>query len=70
MEVFEPGDRFATINREGRVLVWRVDEDGLARVQPETTILDNRPHSRACGVRRHDHGPECSIDCPTCGVEV
>ena len=36
MEVYEPGDRFATINREGRVLVWRVDENGLVRVQPQT----------------------------------
>ena len=27
----------------------------------------HRPHSRACGIRRHDHGPECSSNCPTCG---
>lgn len=25
------------------------------------------PHSRACGIRKHDHGPECSTNCPTCG---
>jgi hypothetical protein len=41
MEVYEPGDRFATVNREGRVLVWRVDEDGLARVQPEARSWAN-----------------------------
>lgn len=25
------------------------------------------PHSRACGVRRHEHGPDCHRNCPTCG---
>lgn len=27
---------------------------------------DRRPHSRACGIRIHPHGVECSSDCPTC----
>lgn len=27
---------------------------------------DQRPHSRACGWAHHDHGPQCSQDCPTC----
>jgi acetaldehyde dehydrogenase (acetylating) len=30
---------------------------------------DQRPHSRACGITRHDHGPACSRDCPTCGAK-
>jgi hypothetical protein len=25
------------------------------------------PHSRACGFRLHEHGPECHTNCPTCG---
>jgi hypothetical protein len=25
------------------------------------------PHSRACGVRRHEHGADCHGNCPTCG---
>lgn len=29
---------------------------------------DQRPHSRACGWRNHPHGPDCSRDCPTCGL--
>lgn len=29
--------------------------------------FDQRPHSRACGVRRHEHGPDCHPNCPTCG---
>ena len=29
--------------------------------------LDQRPHSRACGWRKHDHGVDCSSNCPTCG---
>jgi len=27
----------------------------------------NLPHSRACGIRMHKHGIECSTNCPTCG---
>lgn len=27
---------------------------------------DRRPHSRACGIRNHEHGPECHTNCPTC----
>lgn len=39
-------------------------------------MSDPRPHSRACGVRRyehgtevrrHEHGIECHRNCPTCG---
>jgi hypothetical protein len=75
MEVFEPGDRFATIDRKGRVLVWQVNEHGIAHVMPGQfdppapapfPDRDDRPHSRACGITRHDHGTDCSPDCPTC----
>lgn len=24
------------------------------------------PHSRACGIRPHEHGLACKMDCPTC----
>ena len=28
---------------------------------------DPRPHSRACGIQPHPHGPlRCAGDCPTC----
>lgn len=27
---------------------------------------DQRPHSRACGIKIHEHGPACTPDCPTC----
>ena len=30
-------------------------------------VTVRRPHSRACGIRKHDHGSECSSNCPTCG---
>lgn len=29
---------------------------------------DRRPHSRACGITIHDHGLQCSPDCPTCAT--
>ena len=25
------------------------------------------PHSRACGIRKHEHGTSCHSNCPTCG---
>ena len=28
---------------------------------------DDRPHSRACGIKQHHHGAACAEDCPTCG---
>lgn len=28
---------------------------------------DRRPHSKACGVTKHEHGLACSRNCPTCG---
>lgn len=27
----------------------------------------HRPHSRACGIRAHEHGTACHTNCPTCG---
>jgi len=29
-----------------------------------------RPHSRACGIEKHEHGPACHRNCPTCGGET
>jgi len=39
-----------------------LNDDAISR--DETT---HRPHSRACGIRKHQHGPECNSNCPTCG---
>jgi len=30
-------------------------------------VFDKRPHSRACGLWEHPHGPRCHSNCPTCG---
>lgn len=27
---------------------------------------EDAPHSRACGIVPHDHGPRCHANCPTC----
>ena len=38
---------------------------------PRTEEARTGPHSRACGIKRHDHGTECHSNCPTCrGSEV
>lgn len=34
------------------------------------TLGDDRPHSRACGVNPHPHGPQCHPNCPTCHSTV
>lgn len=35
--------------------------------QPVLVKAQEGPHSRACGFEKHDHGPACSDNCPTCG---
>ena len=32
-------------------------------------MTDDTPHSRACGIETHPHGPKCASDCPTCQGE-
>jgi hypothetical protein len=44
-----------------------IEKNTLGSFEPLDVIEgDKRPHSRACGIRKHDHGPECSRNCPTC----
>lgn len=33
---------------------------------PALTWDADAPHSRACGIRQHDHGPACHPNCPSC----
>lgn len=40
--------------------------DDLAALDTDPDNADRRPHSRACGIAAHDHGPACSTNCPTC----
>lgn len=74
MMMMEPGDEFVTMDRRnqpGRVKMWQVLDDGAVipigpvprdYVEPP----DAGPHSRACGIKPHPHGEDCSPDCPTC----
>lgn len=39
---------------------------GVLTLVAEHPRKDERPHSRACGITIHDHGPGCAADCPTC----
>jgi hypothetical protein len=34
--------------------------------EPQTA--HEQPHSRACGIQRHEHGTACHSSCPSCGV--
>ena len=44
--------------------VLREWQDGQVGAQPYATA---GPHSRACGIHWHPHGPRCADDCPSCG---
>lgn len=46
-----------------RRLLTKVAEDA----RKETAPSYSGPHSRACGISRHLHGPDCHPNCPTCG---
>lgn len=38
----------------------------LFRELQSEKVKDERPHSKACGFRMHEHGSQCSSSCPTC----
>jgi hypothetical protein len=66
-----PGDRdtptaagVVYLSRDDLVRIHEWTTETLAATDPRR---DDPPHSRACGVRRHDHGPDCHPNCPTCG---
>lgn len=42
-------------------------EEFEAWMDSRSPARDRRPHSRACGIKWHEHGSECTPDCPTCG---
>lgn len=37
---------------------------------PEPEPWKDGPHSRACGIGAHPHGPGCVMNCPTCHGKV
>ena len=43
----------------------KVDVRSAKHVE-DNNPLQELPHSRACGPRRHEHGRDCSWNCPTC----
>lgn len=52
---------------EERLLEARAGLEKLRGTYPQLFLAPNAPHSRACGIRKHDHGPDCHENCPTCG---
>jgi hypothetical protein len=45
----------------------RCDKNASQNTSPAEPELSEGPHSRACGIRRHNHGSDCHANCPTCG---
>ena len=63
-----PGDWIATgIKGEYWPIKPDIFEATYEAVEEQTPVAPELPHSRACGIHMHDHGPMCSPDCPTCG---
>lgn len=61
-EVWEAAGRPGDLGETKSVAVRRAILDSAS----SWPVLDRRPHSRACGIRQHPHGPQCARDCPTC----
>lgn len=55
--VSEDGECGATM-RYANVEMFHVEQRPVSKVGP---------HSRACGITPHEHGPACHTNCPTCG---
>ena len=63
-----PGDWIATgIKGEHWNIKPDIFEATYEAVEESTPVVPELPHSRACGIHMHEHGPACSPDCPTCG---
>lgn len=50
--------------QDGHGLRFAAAPVSLEAVKAETA--DRRPHSRACGFRKHEHGTDCNPNCQTC----
>lgn len=61
----DPITKPLTTMKEAVDLVKEHQQDGQCPVLIQ--MIDVRPHSRGCGIYKHDHGQACSMDCPTCG---
>jgi hypothetical protein len=45
---------------------WESDQYRLGFQWSGLKDSNDGPHSRACGISPHFHGPSCATDCPTC----
>jgi hypothetical protein len=62
-----PGDWVATgVHGENWAIKPSIFAASYELVKETVVPYDSRPHSRACGISKHDHGPACSTNCPTC----
>lgn len=62
-----PAQQLEEANAELARLRTRVGQLTAAHAEAERLrALAGGPHSRACGIRPHEHGSSCAPDCPTC----
>lgn len=64
LHIARQDDALDALREQVRQMGQMQDPDG---VTGETVEVDQRPHSRACGFRPHDHGTACHSNCPSCG---
>lgn len=55
-----------SMNPDKSLMAYVVDIEEVIASYDQPKPLDG-PHSRACGWQKHDHGPACHHNCPTCG---
>lgn len=47
-------------------VIAALEAAGYRIVDAPSDWFPEAPHSRACGLIRHPHGPNCHTNCPTC----
>jgi hypothetical protein len=62
-----PNGELADVTLNGTVAGVHISHDCIPPTKREP--VDERPHSRACGMHAHPHGDQCHSNCPTCHGE-
>lgn len=57
---------YVDLDQPVRVVLPGPPPDPIPPIPGSVENGDRRPHSRACGIHSHNHGRNCSTNCPTC----
>jgi len=65
-----PAGRIDAVQVNATLAGVRLSHDCIPKATRDPIAVDQRPHSRACGMHAHPHGPDCHSNCPTCHGKV